>query len=163
MNIPGTRSARAPDEAVCQDRQVLVVPPPAWPGAPVAACHQALRALNAGTCPLCERVSDLEIDLAEAQAQLEREEEAARVELAALDRDAALASLAEFVRQAWHVLEPVELEWSWHHDALCQNVQGMLEEWLRVRADRDEIRRTRILRSWRQRWQKLVINICPAR
>lgn len=139
---------------------------PAWPGAPVLVCHPAIRALNAGRCPLCDPAHPFEtrrevIDLVDETAALEREENEARAELARLDRDAAYQSLAEFVRQAWHVLEPVELEWSWHHDALCANVQGMLEEWLRVRAERDEMRRTRKLRAWRQRWQKLVINICP--
>ncbi len=30
---------------------------------------------------------------------------------------------------AWSVLEGGELDWNWHHDALCDHVQIMLEEW----------------------------------
>lgn len=35
-------------------------------------------------------------------------------------------SLAEFVRQAWHVVEPgTPLEWSWHVDAVCQHLEAV--------------------------------------
>jgi predicted phage terminase large subunit-like protein len=123
--------------------------------------------MNGGRCVLCDAhvvpfSAPLEvIDLVAARAQLEADEAAARLELAKLDRDAALLSLAEFVRQGWHVLEGVELEWSWHHDALCQNVQGLLEEWLRVRRERTQAGRV-ARNKIRMRWQKLLINICPA-
>ena len=53
-------------------------------------------------------------------------------------RDAAMVSmdrelirrggLAEFTRQAWHILEPsAELKWNWHLTAICEHVQAVLE------------------------------------
>lgn len=39
-------------------------------------------------------------------------------------------SLREFVFGAWHVLESSELDWNWHHDALCFHFQAMIEDWL---------------------------------
>jgi hypothetical protein len=115
-------------------------------------CHPTLRSLNAGVCPLCDAAPD---PLAAELAVLDEEEARARKELAELDRDAALLSLAEFVKQGWHVLEPVELEWNWHHDALCANIQGMLDEWLRIRELRETLRAKRERQIWKQRWQKL--------
>lgn len=45
-------------------------------------------------------------------------------------RRLAVSSLAAFVRQAWHVIEGGKrLEWNFHHDAICDHVQIMLEEW----------------------------------
>ncbi len=46
------------------------------------------------------------------------------------------ARLSTFIRGAsgtgadgaWHVLEDGELDWNWHHDALCDHTQLMLEE-----------------------------------
>lgn len=39
--------------------------------------------------------------------------------------------LSEFVRNAWHVLEPnTPLEWSWHIEAIADHVQWMLEQWM---------------------------------
>ena len=35
--------------------------------------------------------------------------------------------LREFVRRAWPQVEPAELIWGWHHDAMCEH----LEAWLR--------------------------------
>jgi predicted phage terminase large subunit-like protein len=122
-------------------------------------CHPTLRSLNAGVCPLCDAAPD---PLAAELAVLDEEEARARKELAELDRDAALLSLAEFVKQGWHVLEPVELEWNWHHDALCANIQGMLDEWLRIRELRETLRAKRERQIWKQRWQKLIVNICPS-
>jgi predicted phage terminase large subunit-like protein len=40
-------------------------------------------------------------------------------------------SLAEFVRQAWHVLEPsTALDWNWHLEAMCLHIQAPLEAWM---------------------------------
>lgn len=91
-------------------------------------------------------------ELADELAALDAAEHAAMRELAALDADAARLDLFEFVMQGWHVLEPMELEPNWHHEALCRNVQGMLEEWLARRDDK----------LFEMRWHKLVINICPS-
>ncbi len=48
------------------------------------------------------------------------------------------ARLSTFIRGAggtgadgaWHVLESGELDWNFHHDALCDHTQLMLEEWM---------------------------------
>jgi predicted phage terminase large subunit-like protein len=56
-------------------------------------------------------------------------------------------SLAEFVKQSWHVFEPeTPLKWSWVLDAICQHVQALLEDRL--------IRDGRVIRN-------LVINVPP--
>lgn len=56
--------------------------------------------------------------------------------LAELDTALARSSLAEFVRQGWHVIEPsTALSWNWHHELICAVAQGMFEDWLRGRAD----------------------------
>lgn len=42
---------------------------------------------------------------------------------------AAEASLSEFTRQAWHVLEPsTELKWGWGLDAICLHLQAVSDE-----------------------------------
>lgn len=47
------------------------------------------------------------------------------------DAEACRRSLAEFCKLAWLVLHPGEpLEWSWHHDALCDHLQWLLEAWI---------------------------------
>ena len=56
-------------------------------------------------------------------------------------------SLAEFVKQAWHVFEPgTPLKWSWVLDAICEHVQALLEDRL--------VRDGRVIRN-------LVINVPP--
>jgi predicted phage terminase large subunit-like protein len=40
------------------------------------------------------------------------------------DVDKATRSLKEFVRQAWHVIEPAELIWGWHMDAICEHLEA---------------------------------------
>lgn len=45
-----------------------------------------------------------------------------------IDREAVRRrGLREFVRRAWPQVEPAELIWGWHHDAMCEH----LEAWLR--------------------------------
>lgn len=111
--------------------------------------HASIRQANNGWCVLCQGGQPLSID--EELEQLEAEEAAAQEELAELDRDAMVLDLSEFVRGGWHVLEPAELEWNWHHEALCKNVQGMIEEWIKRKEQRFYV----------MRWHKLAINICP--
>lgn len=54
-----------------------------------------------------------------------------------LDALAARDSLAEYCRQAWHVVEPsTELEWNWHHELICDVVQGMFFEWCQGQDDK---------------------------
>lgn len=45
-------------------------------------------------------------------------------------------TLSRFTREAWAALHPNEpLEWSHHHDALCDHLQWLLEGWMRARKD----------------------------
>lgn len=45
-----------------------------------------------------------------------------------MDRRAARGSFAEFVKMAWHVLEPdTPLIWNWHMDAICFHLQALVE------------------------------------
>ncbi len=58
-------------------------------------------------------------------------EQLATLPLSKIDAELARRDFSEFVRQAWHVVEPgVELEWNWHHQALCDNLQAFLEGWI---------------------------------
>lgn len=48
--------------------------------------------------------------------------------LAKAEADLARRDLAEFVRQAWHVLEPTTpLVWNWHIDAICQHLMAVAD------------------------------------
>ncbi|TVQ98106.1 MAG: hypothetical protein EA398_13730 [Deltaproteobacteria bacterium] len=43
-------------------------------------------------------------------------------------RHAEEITLAEFVRQAWHTVEPeTELTWNWHLDAICQHLEAVTD------------------------------------
>lgn len=63
----------------------------------------------------------------------ERERRAAQAERERVARDASAIrerclSLAGFVKEAWHVLEPTNpLKWSWHLDAMCEHLQAISE------------------------------------
>jgi predicted phage terminase large subunit-like protein len=46
-------------------------------------------------------------------------------------------SFAEFVQQAWHVLEPsTTLDWNWHHQLMCDVLQAMFHAWQDAKSDR---------------------------
>lgn len=50
-----------------------------------------------------------------------------------LDARICRTSLAEFVKRAWHVTDPVTpLDWNWHHESLCTLLQRMFFDWLAV-------------------------------
>lgn len=118
----------------------------------VRCSHVMVRTLGNGHCVMCDGPMPLLINIDEERNQLALEEHAAEHELTELDADAARLDFAEFVRQGWSQLEPYELEWNWHHEALCKNVQGMLDEWLKRKDDR----------SYVMRFHKMCINICPS-
>jgi predicted phage terminase large subunit-like protein len=51
---------------------------------------------------------------------------ALKLNLALLDQSLARDSLAEFVRQAWHIIEPTTpLLWNWHLDAICEHLEAV--------------------------------------
>lgn len=73
--------------------------------------------------------------------------------LLAVRRDLCTRSLAEFFRAGWHVLEPTTpLEWNWHHDAICDHVQAVIEDWAE---------RKRLGRRFKQRIRDLLVSIGP--
>lgn len=69
-------------------------------------------------------------------------------------------SFPEFVRQAWHVVNPGEaVVWGPHLDAICKHIQWCFEELFRVRRERkDGVPREDIVR---QAVQNLMINVPP--
>ena len=36
--------------------------------------------------------------------------------------------LREFVRLAWPLVEPAQLQWSWHHDAMCEHLEAVFAD-----------------------------------
>ena len=53
---------------------------------------------------------------------------ALKFNLALLDQSLARDSLAEFVRQAWRIIEPTTpLLWNWHLDAICEHLEAVAE------------------------------------
>lgn len=75
--------------------------------------------------------------LEHVQARVEaRAEEDFGHDLAGVVAEQCRKSLARFAREAWRALHPSEpLEWSHHHDALCDHVQWLLESWMRKKLD----------------------------
>jgi predicted phage terminase large subunit-like protein len=45
------------------------------------------------------------------------------IQLQLIDRALAKRSLAEFVRQAWTILERKQIEWNWHLDLICEYLE----------------------------------------
>lgn len=112
--------------------------------------HVTLRLLDAGHCILCDGPKPLTY---EQEVELLREEEAAAErELAMLDSALMRLDFSEYVKGAWHVLEPDELEWNWHHEALCVNLQGLYEEFRKRKKSKRNV----------MKFQKLIMNICPS-
>lgn len=109
--------------------------------------HPTIRKLAGGDCPICEADERLGVEL-----QYASDLQLAKLKERALAAAEARLSFAEFVKQAWHVLEPVALEWNWHLDALCANIQGMLDEFKRAHKDP-----TRYV----MRWKRFIQNLCP--
>lgn len=49
-----------------------------------------------------------------------------KLNLRLLDQSLAQDSLPEFVRQAWHIIEPnTPLAWNWHLDAICEYLEAV--------------------------------------
>lgn len=44
---------------------------------------------------------------------------------AQLEAELCRRSMAKFMKLAWHVIEPNELYWSWHNDAICEHLQAV--------------------------------------
>lgn len=81
-------------------------------------------------------------------------------------------SLFEFVKQAWHVLEPgVAFESNWHIEAFCLHVQAMLEGWLVANGFGTKAMKQRVRETWESHGlayvdgellvQNLILNLPP--
>lgn len=116
----------------------------------VSCTHRTLRALDNGHCVLCDGARALTYE--EECAELELEQARADAKLAALDSALMRLDFAEYCKGAWTQLEPMELEWNWHHDALCVNLQGLYEEFKKRKRNKKYV----------MKWQKLIMNICPS-
>lgn len=69
------------------------------------------------------------------------------------------ASFAEFVRQAWHVLEPgTNLEWNWHHQLMCDVLQAMFHAWQDSKTQRGRDNRVRAFDDY---VRNAVFNVPP--
>jgi predicted phage terminase large subunit-like protein len=112
-------------------------------------CAHRFARLPDGSCALCEQPPL--VDTPRARATLTTGQ---RIAIArAADAELMRRSLSLFVQRSWHVLEPdTPLEWNWHHDALCDHVQAVLEDWIKKKAD---------LFGFTQRIRNLVINLPP--
>lgn len=61
-------------------------------------------------------------------------------------------SFATFTRKAWPVLEPsTPLDWNWHHDLLCAEIQALFESWAARKKDPDA----------EMVFQNLLVNVPP--
>lgn len=55
-----------------------------------------------------------------------------------LQAEKARASFAEFVKQAWHVVEPsTKLQWNWHHQLICCVLQALFMDWMKAQREED--------------------------
>lgn len=77
-------------------------------------------------------------------------------------------SLAAFIRESWHVLEPTApLTWNWHIDAVADHLQAVFEDWMEVQrwlkrqADAEKKGEPFDEPQPEQRIQNLLINIPP--
>lgn len=101
--------------------------------------HALARAHSPGACLLCP---EPEVDEDQAQAL----HDFAMAELRRLTAFRCSKSLADFVRESWHVLEPAtKLEWNWHHEELCFHLQEMFFDWQKAQDDDDFVQRARNL------------------
>lgn len=100
--------------------------------------HDWLRQMHpAGRCAVCQPhvIHDDDPEPPRTLADMEPWELAALNEQAKAEK--ARRSFSEFVRQGWHVLESqTELEWNWHHDAICDHMQWLFEDWLQATTGR---------------------------
>jgi hypothetical protein len=107
-------------------------------------CKHLLARPGAAQCPSCGKALAPEPPIAAAwEKPPDEDPDAWRRDQAGWTNDEYLAaakakrarsSLAWFVREAWHVLEPgTVLEWGPHLQALCDHVQWLLEDWMRAK------------------------------
>jgi predicted phage terminase large subunit-like protein len=149
-------------------KALILGPPAALVEDPAAIARRELEVLRAERArraaaaepprPAPVQVGPLEPDraavIARVEAEYVRRED--REELMG-DPDDRLAEqcrrkLSRFAQEAWKVLHPnVRLEWSHHHDALCDHLQWLLEGWIRKQMDP----------SYQQAAKQMAVNLPP--
>lgn len=86
------------------------------------------------------------------RCSIERLLKGKRINLAEIDSQIARRSLAKFIRQGWHVLEPTTpLAWNWHIEAIAIHIEAAFEGWAAKQEDPDAY----------AAYQNLLINIPP--
>lgn len=106
---------------------------------------------------IAEQVQKNDQTIAAAVAPIARRLAPSAAQVIAARAEKCRKSFSFFVREAWkHLgkLAEVRLEWNWHHDALCDHLQGMAEDWAAAKdkpTEADQIQRIR----------NLLINIAP--
>lgn len=147
----------------------------------VSTCgHGAVRTRD-GTCLLCQMdkasevapgISRGTVAVALTPSAKRLTPEQARKLADKIDRELAKRSLAEFVRQAWSVLEgATKLIWNWHIEALCEHVQALFEGWLVDKGFATEEMIARVDAHWKRHGltrvqgellvQNMIVNVAP--
>src|SRR3546814_8306643 len=71
----------------------------------------------------------LPLSLKAYKQEIARREQAAMIEEAEADADGIRSrcqSFAEFVKEAWRIIEPgTPLKWNWHLDAMCAHLEAI--------------------------------------
>src|SRR4029077_1142827 len=78
-------------------------------------------------------------------------------DIQAIRAERARRKFSHFVRDAWEhlpLLADTKLEWGWHHDAMCDHLQAMAEDWAEARTQAEQADAI-------QRIRNLLINIAP--
>lgn len=111
------------------------------------------------TLPELVALPPAELRALKRQILREQEEEELRQtrENAEAIRARCAASFAEFVKEAWHVIEPgTELKWNWHLQAMCDHLQaiseGRLTPWLIINVPPGSSKSTIVAVLW-QAWE----------
>lgn len=134
LGLPLIRGPAAPDAAVIAREQLELLR--------VERARRETPPLPPPSAPMVEQV----------QARVEQDKEEIQHDLGELVATRCRQSLSRFTREAWIALHPGEpLEWSHHHDALCDHVQWLLECWMRKRQDPTYVQPAR----------QMVINLPP--
>ena len=104
-------------------------PPAAGPQRPQPPA-QAVQPLIAPPPAAKDPMADVDPQMAEMLRQAMAAPELA---LMLISKEECERSLAEFTKQAWHIIEPgTPLVWNWHLDVLCAYIQAFYKRTLRV-------------------------------
>lgn len=89
--------------------------------------HTVIRKNNNGKCIFCDRSRGTTMPLTTVVQPFTKEEIAALHQM--ISAEECKRSLAEFIKQAWHIVNPgAPLYWGWHMQAVADHVQKMYEQ-----------------------------------